>query len=291
MTGMQLALGTVQFGLAYGIAGRGEAVPEKEARAILEDAVARGIRTLDTAAGYGNIETRLARLCAGLPVKFVSKFPAIPDELPAEQAAAFALESARRSRERLGAGLCGLMAHRAQDLLGDRGDAVWAALERWAGSEGITLGASCYSPEEAADLLRLRRIGMAQLPGNALDQRIARAVEPGGLSGCEIHLRSVFLQGLLLMPPERAAERLPCASEALRRWHDWNARHGLKFIDAALGIAKSFAHVTTVVVGTDSLEQWRAIADAWDRAGPIAAPDLAIDQESVIDPRLWKVRA
>jgi aryl-alcohol dehydrogenase-like predicted oxidoreductase len=286
---MQLALGTVQFGLAYGIAGRGEAVPEKEVRAILEDAVARGTRTLDTAAGYGDIEMRLARLCADLPVKFISKFPAIPDELTPDQASTFALDSARRSRERLGGALRGLMAHRAQDLLGERGNAVWPALERWARSEGITLGASCYTPEEAADLLRLRAIGMAQLPGNALDQRIARAGGPGTLQGCEIHLRSVFLQGLLLMPLQRATERLPSAADALRHWHAWTARQGLKPIEAAVGIAKSFARVSAVVVGTDSLEQWRSIADAWDSTSAISAPELATDQASVIDPRLWKV--
>jgi hypothetical protein len=288
---MQLALGTVQFGLAYGIVGRGEAVPEKEVRAILEDAVARGTRTLDTAAGYGDIEIRLGILCADLPVKIVSKFPAIPDELTPDQAAAFALESARRSRERLGGALRGLMAHRAQDLLGDRGNAVWPALERWARSEGITLGASCYSPEEAADLIRLRAIGMAQLPGNTLDQRIACAGVPLTLQGCEIHLRSAFLQGLLLMPLQRGAECLPSAADALRRWHAWTARKGLKPIEAALGIVKSFACVSTVVVGTDSLEQWRAISEAWESTSAISAPELATDEASVIDPRLWMMNS
>ena len=288
---MHLALGTAQFGLAYGIAGRGEAVPEREVRAILEDACARGTRTLDTAAGYGDIETRLARLCADLPLEFISKIPALPAELAPDQAAKFAVDCARRSRKRLGSALRCLMAHRAEDLMGERGAAVWPALERWARVEGVTLGASCYSPEEAAALVRLHRIGLTQLPGNALDQRISLACEQGDLSGCEVHLRSVFLQGLLLMPLPRVAERMPAALDALRRWHEWTEGRGLKPIEAALGIVKSFTGVTTVVVGTDSFDQWRAIADAWENTEAIAAPELAFDRKTVIDPRLWEVLA
>ena len=287
---MQLALGTVQFGLAYGIAGRSTPVAEPEVRTILEDAAARGVRLLDTAAAYGDIEERLAHLARGLPLRIVSKVQAIPDDLAPEQAAALAVASARRSQARLGDALSGLMLHRAQDATGARGAAVVHALGRWADAQGVVLGVSCYGPDEALALQRQRRLPLTQLPGNALDQRVANASTVAALQGVEVHLRSVFLQGLLLMPPAAALARLPAAATALQRWHAWCASQGLGPLSAALAVVKSFAAVSTVVVGVDSLAQWRAIADAWQASPAIAAPQLASSQADIIDPRQWKLQ-
>jgi len=288
---MQLALGTVQFGMAYGIAGRGEAVPEAEVRAILEDAVAQGVTTLDTAAAYGDIESRLARLAAGLPLRFVSKVPALSESLDPQAAASAALAAARQSHQRLGSALSGLMMHRAQDLQGARGEAVWRLLAPWARDEGIALGASCYAPAEAEDLARHPGITLCQVPGNALDQRIAQPEPAAALAGVQVHLRSAFLQGLLLMAPALAAERVPAADEALARWHGWASAHALSPLEAALSIVKSFSAVSTVVVGVDNLAQWREIAAAWSVAPTLTAPGLAVEHASVIDPRLWKPQA
>lgn len=284
---MQLALGTAQFGLAYGVSGRGHAVPEIEVRAILEDAVARGVRTLDTAAAYGDIEPRLGRLAAGLPVVIVSKVPAIPDDLSPPAAAAFALQSARRSRDRLGPALHGLMMHRGADLIGPRGDAVWAALTDWAHAERVTLGASCYGPSECAALVGERGITLAQLPGNALDQRIAQGSSDCPLRHVEIHLRSVFLQGLLLMPFAQAAARVPAAAQALEKWHASCVARGLAPLQVALSAVKSFPLVSAVVVGVDSLVQWVEIVQAWEISSAQAVPELACEEPEVIDPRLW----
>jgi len=286
-TDVKLALGTVQFGLAYGIAGRGEAIPDHEARAILEDASARGVRTIDTAADYGDIESRLARLAAGLPLEIVSKVPAIPAALGPADAAAFAVAMADRSRERLGPLLRGLMVHRSTDLVGERGDAVWPALQAWARADGVRLGASCYDPADADQLARTRGIALTQVPGNAFDQRIADTQAHEPLRAVEVHLRSAFLQGLLLMPLADAKRRLPAAAAALERWHADCARRGIAPLQSALAIVKSFELVSCVVVGVDRLSQWTEIADAWDAAEPLHEPALACQQADITDPRLW----
>lgn len=284
---MQLALGTVQFGIAYGIAGRGEAVPETEVREILEHAAAEGVTTVDTAAVYGDIESRLGRLGQGLPLEFVSKVPPIDDRLPPPEAAAFALASARRSRARLGPALRGLMTHRAKDLQGARGEAVWQALMPWARGEGIVVGASCYAPEEAVALLGDPGIRLCQIPGNALDQRVNRA-NAAGLGRIEVHLRSAFLQGLLLMGKERGVSRLPAATEALARWYAWASDRDMRPLEAALAVVKSFTAVSKVVIGVDDLRQWRAVTSAWGTVRPMAANELSTGDMDVIDPRCWK---
>lgn len=284
---MQLALGTVQFGLAYGIAGSGQAVPEAQVRRILAAAWDRGVKTLDTAAAYGDIEPRLADLCGRLPFQVVSKVPSIPDAMAPDEAASWAVAQAVQSRRRLGPLLTGLMCHRADDLLGERGQAVYSALQGWAVSEGIALGASCYGPETLLSIHEQHPLAIAQLPGNALDQRLPQAINEG-LPGVDVHLRSAFLQGLLLMPQALGSARVPAAKAALQRWYGWCQAQAVSPLVGALSLVKSFKAVSTVVIGVETVEQFEDIATAWANATPALAPQLAVDAPSVIDPRAWK---
>jgi aryl-alcohol dehydrogenase-like predicted oxidoreductase len=105
----------------------------------------------------------------------------------------------------------------------------------------------------------------------------------------EIHLRSALLQGLLLMPLSEACVKLPPAAAALHRWHAFCREIGRLPLTAALSLVKSFEAVSSVVMGVDSLQQWRDITTAWQQATALAAPQLAVDaQSSIIDPRQWK---
>lgn len=285
---MELALGTVQFGLAYGIAGRGYAIPEQEARSILECAWTQGVCTLDTAAAYGDIEQRLGRLCEGLPFRIISKVPSIPSELDPGQAAQRAVTQAVQSRKRLGGNLAGIMLHRSEDLEGNRGQKVWQELSAWSQDEGVVLGVSCYSPKDYLSLRELYGITLTQLPGNAFDQRIANDI-PQPLAGTEIHLRSAFLQGLLLMSLDQAKSKLPQTEQALKRWHEWCGEKGLSPLEGALSSVKSFSAVSQVVVGVDSKKHLEEIIQAWNRTHAADSAELANSSPEVIDPRQWKV--
>ncbi len=279
----EVALGTAQFGLAYGIAGAGHPVPPGEARRILELAAERGIRRLDTAPSYGDIEARLADLIAGLPFNVVSKIPPPPADLaPAEQSE-WVRESIQRSRARLGSALVGILFHDPHALTepdaGEKARAARSECEK----ANIALGISGYDPKAAAHKVAEFALSMAQLPGNALDQRLARAQSSFG--EIEVTVRSIFLQGLLLMDRDVAAAKLPGASQVLKRWHEWAASHRFSPMQAAIAVARSFP-CDYCVVGVESRDQLLAILDAWD-IPPIDAPELASDAIAVIDPRRW----
>jgi aryl-alcohol dehydrogenase-like predicted oxidoreductase len=287
MKAKQLALGTVQFGLPYGVAGRGEAVPEVEVRAILRRAQALGIRTLDTAAAYGDIEARLSDL-GSEAFDVVSKLAALPQDIETAAVADWVWTQAERSRARLGGRLVALMVHRDEDLTGALGAATWSSLRDWGRRHGIAVGASCYDPARMSRLAELNGFAVVQAPGNALDQRAADA--GAAVSNIEVHLRSVFLQGLLLMEPRAAKRAVPAATAALARWHAWCAAQALDARVAALSIVKSFEAVGTCVVGVDSLAQLEEIAAAWAEAAPLRAPELACGDAAVIDPRTWRAQ-
>ena len=283
----ELVLGTVQFGLAYGLAGSTEPVSEREIAKILEDAGDRGVRMLDTAPAYGDIEARLARLCSGHPFQVISKVSAVPSGAGPRDAAAFALQSAQRSRERLGGLLSGLLLHRASDWHGENGSAIREVLQPWATAEGVQLGVSCYDPGEWLSIGQNSGLGVVQLPGNAFDQRIS-TVRPQDFEGVEVHLRSVFLQGLLLLAEHDGVSRFPEASNALGRWHSFCRTAGLSPCAAALGIVRSFSLANAFVVGVDGFEHWTELAYLWQSAQPLMAPGLACTSAEIIDPRLWR---
>lgn len=287
---MKLALGTVQFGLPYGVAGRDSAIPQNEGRTILERAHDLGIRMLDTASVYGDIETRLAALTDGLPFDIVSKLPPCPAGLTAAAAAAWAMEQAIRSHERLGSALHALLFHRAEDLLENHADVLWAACTALADTRGLKIGVSCYDVETLNRVRARFPIAIAQVPGNVFDQR-PRTTPADGDAPIEMHLRSVFLQGLLLMPCAKAAQRVPAAATALTQWHAWCSERGLTPLNAALGIVKGLPGVSHCVVGVDDMPQLDAIVAAWATAPVLHAPELQVTDTCVIDPRRWPTAA
>jgi aryl-alcohol dehydrogenase-like predicted oxidoreductase len=306
--GWQLALGTVQFGLAYGAVGQGRMVAPDEVRAILAAAWDDGVRWLDTAAAYGDIESRLAGLCGPHPFAIVSKLAPLPaaDTATAQQREACVRDGVRQACERLGPRLHALLFHRVEDLAGPDGDRLWAAAcetaaQHAAPADGrpLRLGVSAYGPDELIDLHQRHRLHWAQLPANALDQRLARVLadpqRAAGLQGLTLHVRSALLQGLLLAPG-RGAARVPAAAAALARWGDWCAGQPPVATDRttedtaarlAFAAVQALPGVAACLVGVESLAQWQALQRAWRAARPQHVPALACDEPAAIDPRRW----
>lgn len=278
---MRLALGTVQFGVAYGAAGFDTPVPDNEIARILDAAHEAGIRRLDTAPAYGDIEKRLASLIGKRDFTVVSKISAMAAETNDQQKAALIKNSITKSRELLGKRLVGVIFHNADEV---KSAAAREAAEEAVAGGAVKLGASHYDPSEVAATASLwASYKMAQLPGNAFDQRVTD-ITPMDV---EITVRSAFLQGLLLMSLADGAQRLPAGKRALQKWHEWCAERSLTPLTGALSIAKGFANCDLCVVGVNDASQLGQIVKAWGEAKPIVAKDLACDNPKVYDPRLW----
>lgn len=282
---IELALGTVQFGLAYGLSERPQRVSDQYAKDILGLAAQSGIRRLDTAAAYGDIERRLSGLIGDLDFEIVSKIPDLSSQ--DDDLAAFVTASIQSSYDRLGLRLRGMLFHNAADLKGADGELLWQRARQLCDTLDLSLGVSVYDPYDASTGDDLKKFDMVQLPGNALDQRVVDAAAT--LGDAEISLRSAFLQGLLLMPYETAVCRVPAAAGALRRWHNWCAQQDILPLVGALSIVKAMAGVRYCVVGVDDARQLEDILAAWDAAVAVNGADLAVDSLAIIDPRYWKV--
>lgn len=286
----RLALGTAQFGLPYGVANHTGQVGRHEAGAILAHARDAGMDTLDTAMAYGESELRLGEI--GVEGwKVISKLPAIPPSCP--DVAVWVQESVRGSLARLRIPrLSGLLLHRPQELLGGQGQILYRSLSLLK-EQGLVvkIGVSIYGPEELDALNPHFRFDLVQAPFNIVDRRMATSgwLKKLHQSGTEVHIRSAFLQGLLLMDERRRPAYFQRWQPLWKEWHCWLVEQAVSPLQACLGFVLAQPEVDRVVLGIDSLEHLRGILVS--AGAPTVAPPttLASQDLDLINPARWSL--
>ena len=288
----KLGLGTVQFGLAYGVTNRGGKVGRTEAARIVSDAVVAGIRVFDTAAAYGDSEAVLGEILHHPGALIVTKLPAVPEG----RIDAAAIEKLRRGFEQSLSRLRrnqvhGLVLHRPDDLTRPGGEQLARLLEDLQ-SAGLCrkIGVSVYEGAQITAAQKMIRVTLVQAPLNLLDQRLLRNGTLARLKAenCEIHVRSAFLQGLLL-----GASALPeyfhRYAAALDRVRAAAAAAKMTVLELALGFLLDLPDIDHVIFGVTRAEELSAIVVAAKSARQLP-PDLkmlACDEPGLINPSLW----
>jgi len=283
----KLALGTVQFGLPYGVANSSGQPPLDEMHRILDCAREAGIDTLDTAVAYGDSERRLGEYgMSGWRV--ISKLPA-RSELGG--ASAWARACLKQSLADLKVNnLAGLMLHQSALLLGPEGDEIHACMCAMK-DEGLVgkVGISVYSPAELEAVIPRFSFDLVQLPFNILDRRMLRSGWLDRLAHLkiEIHARSCFLQGLLLMNERRRPRKFDRWSSTWGRWGGWLHEAGISPLQACLAHSLSIPQISRVLVGVDDESQLREILQSSRLETPPPPDDLFSDDDNLINPSRW----
>lgn len=284
----RLILGTAQFGLNYGIANQAGQTPPGEAKSILETAGAHGVRLLDTASAYGDSERRLGDI--GLEHwGVISKLPLMPDEVG--HIRQWVKESAEASLFRLRIPvLYGFLLHRPEQLLGPRGAELYAALlELKERHLAHRIGISIYDPSELDQLCARYRFDIVQCPFNLMDRRL---LDSGWLYrlkdlGTELHVRSVFLQGLLLLSPTARPAKFSRWASLWSLWQQWLERTAMSPLQACLNYALSFPEIGNVVLGVETRSQLQEVLGVIGLALPAVPKDLQCSDLRLINPSLW----
>lgn len=284
----RLALGTVQFGLEYGIANQAGRVGLREADRILSEAWACGIDTLDTAIAYGESEQTLGNIGVD-KWNVVSKLPALPaGEASIEE---WVQGQVRGSLERLGVKrLYAVLLHRPDQLFEPQGQRLLAALELLK-SSGLAqkVGVSVYTPQELDRLYSLGHFDLVQAPLNILDRRLAETGWAKRLKsmGVELHVRSAFLQGLLLMPAPMRPVKFARWQPVWQEWERWLAEQRLTPLDACMRYVLSVPEVDKTIVGVDHVDQLRQIIAAAQGELPSLPQWPQPTDPDLINPARW----
>jgi aryl-alcohol dehydrogenase-like predicted oxidoreductase len=257
---MKFALGTVQFGLSYGVANTSGQVSSEVVASILQIAERAGINTLDTGISYGESE----RVLGNVGVRswnVVTKLPALPSECI--DVNKWVKEKALDSLRLMGLNkLHGLLLHHPSQILQDYGDELYSALQSLKSDGLVTkVGISIYRPEELEAICSRYTFDLVQAPLNILDRRLVDSgwAEKLEKVGVEVHTRSAFLQGLLLMTSNERPSYFHQWSEIWSVWDSWLLTTGLSPLQACLGYVNSISNVSRVVIGVDTDEQLRQI--------------------------------
>ncbi len=282
---MKLALGTVQFGLDYGISNDGGQVAIEEVKKILHIAQQNEIDTLDTGCAYGTCETVLGNVLPKQDFMF-NVIDKIPDIETIGKTIGQTLEHSL-TKLHLDC-LEGLLLHNAADLT----DGTYQQLSDLK-TQGLVkkIGVSVYHPNQAFELAERYDLDLIQLPLNLFDQRFIQ-------TGCikwlkernvEIHARSLFLQGLLLMRTTQLSDYFTPYKDLFERLDRYCESLNITRQQAALTMAHQQRSVDKFVIGVCSQLQLEQVIEAYEKARSI---DFELDpfschEEALISPFLW----
>ena len=240
---MELGLGTVQFGLDYGVSNKEGKVPPGTVKTLLDIAYENGIRVLDTAAAYGDSEQVLGdTVTDGKSFRIITKLPGLHKETVTQADISSLVNTFRESLRKLKTkSVEGLLLHSPGDLFLPGGQDIYSLLCSFKGQNYVNkIGVSVYTVDELDRLFSQYDFDLVQLPLNVLDQRF---VTSGRLSelkakGVEIHVRSAFLQGLLLIPPEEVNVFFKPIQPTLSRYRSYLGDNNLSPVEGALAFLR-----------------------------------------------------
>ena len=285
---MKLALGAVQFGLNYGVANQQGQASRDEVRSILEHARSSGMGMIDTAIAYGESEQRLGEIGVQ-DWQVVSKLPAVQESC--SDVSRWAEDALGNSLQRLKMkSLYGLLFHRPQQLLDQRGDRLYRAVQQLKRDGFVRkIGISVYDPAELDVLCGRYQFDIVQAPFNIMDQRL---IDSGWLSrlterGVELHVRSVFLQGLLLMSSSDRPEKFNRWAPRWSKFESWLRQSGLTPVQACLRYAVSFSEISKVIIGVDNLSQLKEILHSATGSAPQVPQELQEHDVDLLNPVRW----
>jgi len=285
---VKIALGTVQFGVPYGIANTNGQVNKLEAKDILDYAQEVEVDTIDTAIAYGTSERCLGEIGVG-GYQVITKLPEVPVNCGNVTAWVRRHVEGSLSDLRIEV-LSGLLLHRPNQLLDADKKDLWSTLLQLK-SDGVVkkIGFSIYSPDELDKLWDLFKPDLVQAPYNILDRRLETSgwLERMHNENVEVHARSVFLQGLLLMGKKDRPEKFNKWFVLWDQWDNWLQKNNITSVQAAVSFPLSDNRVSKVIVGVDGLDQFKEIISAAKCKINAFPENLSIDDVRLLNPSEW----
>ena len=290
---MKISLGSAQFGLDYGISNLRGKTTKTEVSKILQFASEGGISMIDTATSYGNSESILGETITNDDWKIVTKTPGFAGDYINEIHVNQLRESFDQSLSSLRKeNIYGLLLHSCNDLLKPGGELIFREMERLREIGVVNkIGVSVYNSNQIKLVLDKFNIDLIQLPINIFDQHIFINgwLEELKNNNIEIHVRSVFLQGLLLMSRNSMHPYFSPIKKRIEILSNSAKDLSLSRMELALGYVMSINEIDQVVVGVSTLQQLREIIDAASvRVNTSDFLDLSIDDVAFIKLSNWK---
>ena len=287
----KLGLGTVQFGTDYGLNSLDGQVRPQEVKKILNYARSKQIVLLDTAPAYGNSEEILGGI-NNSEFQVVTKTRHFDTLKITNDEVSLLNQDFNNSLKKLNQiKIYGLLIHNADDLLKPGGEKILDLLQKFKQTNKLMkVGVSVYDHIKLHSILDNFDIDMVQLPFNIIDRRMLDSGMLASLykKGIEVHARSVFLQGLLLMSAKLMPSKFNRWNNLWKLWHEWLHDNRISPVEASVRYAISFSEISKVLVGVDSVNQLKEIYKASSGTLPKIPDEQQTTDADLLNPSNWE---
>ncbi len=300
MNSSLFTLGAAQLGMSYGLSNKVGKLNVKQAFRVLDEAIEQGVRSFDTASGYGDSEKILGdyfKQNQGIDHEITTKLqtivldPGTTKDMAIRKADEFVSISLERLRL---SSIPVLLFHSYDDLAWEDG----FLLDQLKKSETVgKVGVSVYTPEQAANAATMEGISVIQLPTNLMDMRFINkgVFELAKKKGIRIYIRSLYLQGLILMEKEDIPPFLMESRPFLKRLKEISKKSDLSLQELTISFINSIQGKNRIVIGCETAEQVmenarlvRSVSRMSQEMQQVVSETMLGVPDSIINPSLWK---
>lgn len=292
---MNYILGTAQFGLDYGISNNSGKVKKEDLVKLLLFAKESGFKYLDTANAYGDSENRIGEMYEitkdfDLITKTAHIDPDKNYKKNLEYIKKQFFESLKKMKRE---SVETLLVHNSIDISIQNGEKIYQYLAELK-KNGLVkkIGVSVYSTEEAISICKDFSIDVLQFPINVLDQSFDKSKTLTLLKNknIELHARSIFLQGLLLMDIQDIDPYFQRIKPKIESYKKSLKKHGLDKVDGALNYIKRVDSIDALVIGVENKSQLSKIVNSLKKSlTEIEYDEFAISDADIINPSKWQI--
>ncbi len=245
---MRLILGSAQWGLNYGISNTYGKPKKREIQEIIDIADNKNIHYVDTAYLYGDSEKRVGSLCSD-KFKIITKINPNSNEFIIENLVNRSLKRLERKK------VYGCLIHNV-DILIDNPH-LWSELVHEKEKGKIEkIGCSFYEPYQLEKILSLKILpDIVQIPFSILDRKFEKYFSELKRKKIEIHIRSVFLQGLYFLDTNSLSEKFTSIKEPLKKIEQLCDENFINKLDLCLAYVSNNSLVDYIVIGVQNKEQ------------------------------------
>jgi aryl-alcohol dehydrogenase-like predicted oxidoreductase len=284
----RIILGSANFDHVYGV--KKNIIKKNEIKKLFDLAFKKKVRIIDTSPTY-NYSEKIIGLLNNNRFKIISKIPKLPKNIKKKNVQKWLNTIVNTSLKNLKIKKfeC-LLVHNSESLLTKNGSEIYKSIKNMK-TKGLTkkIGVSIYDFDVLEKILNKFKFNLIQAPFNVLDQRLIEKERLIKLKKqkIEVHVRSIFLQGTLLLKKNLFSKKLKNLNKELIVWKDWLKKNKLNALHVCLLHVLNHKKLDGVVIGCDSKNELSEILKVQKIKNSISLAGLNIRNKNLIDPRKW----
>lgn len=284
----KLIIGTAQFGSSYGISNTNGRVRLEEIKKIFEISHDHGVSKIDTAVRYGVAENNIGKLNLK-NFDFISKITFEENNIEVNK---WAYNETKKILARISQkSLYALLLHEPNVMLKNLGQDIYNSLLNLKTKKLVKkIGLSANNMDDILPIIDKYHFDVVQIPLNVFDRR---AIDSGIIKylknkNIEVHVRSIFLQGLLLMKKKERSQKFSSWKKHFYKWDTWLINNKISPLQACLQFICSIDDIDYIVIGVQNTTELSEIFNQTFDVAKLSFNDLSVTDLNLIDPSKWK---